>query len=231
MSLLSRFTGLLDSFQTIELEQRDRYGAGGEDEVEETLRRNLWRYVRNPLAPYPSKPGIFLESDFLVHVNGGLFVVEVKKLIGRVVYDDDHRFVQQIKRGRYGEGVFVKRFSNPLQKTNGFAGRLKNYLAAVDPRFRHVYIGAAAVFAPTADISAIHDPAGLIYTSELPEFFISQSRGGESRQRPWLVEAVKHVPTWDRIETTHALRWSGLIGQATGLCRSRSCRCCSGWLH
>jgi hypothetical protein len=34
VSLLSRISGFLDSFQTIELEQRDRYGAGGEDEVE-----------------------------------------------------------------------------------------------------------------------------------------------------------------------------------------------------
>jgi hypothetical protein len=129
VSLLSRISGFLDSFQTIELEQRDRYGAGGEDEVEEIIRRNQWPYVRNPLAPHPGKPGVFLESDFLVHVHGGLFAIEVKRLVGRVVYDDeDRRFMRQMKKGRYGEGIFVKRFSNPLPKTNSFAGRLKSYL-------------------------------------------------------------------------------------------------------
>jgi hypothetical protein len=213
MSLFSRISGLLDSFQTIQLEPRDRYGAGGEDEVEELIRRNRWRYVRNPLAPHPSKPGVFLESDFLIHVNESLCVVEVKKLVGRVVYDDDRRFVRQEKRGRYGEGLFVKRFSNPLQKTNGFAHRLKSYLAAVDPRFRHVYVDAAVVFAPTADISAIHDPTGLIHTAELPEFLLRQSRNAEIRPRPWLIEALAHVPTWDRIETTQGESMYGLFSQ------------------
>ena len=214
MSLLSRISGVLDSFHTIELEEKDRYGAGGEDEVEEIIRRNQWRYVRNPLAPHPSKPGVFLESDFLVHVNDGLVVVEVKKLIGRVEYDgDDQRYVRQVKQGRYGEGVFVKRLSNPLQKTNSFARRLKSYLAEVDPRFRHVYIGAAAAFSPTADISAIHDSAGLIYTSELPEFLAQQSRTGETRKRPWLADALRRAPTWDRIETTRGDSIYGLFRQ------------------
>jgi hypothetical protein len=223
MSLLSRISGLLDSFQAIELEARDRYGAGGEDEVEEIIHRNLWRYIRNPLAPHPSKPGVFLESDFLVYVNASLFVVEVKRLIGRVVPDDDRRFLQQVKQGRYGEGVFVKRFSNPLQKTNSFARRLRSYLAEMDPRFRHVHIGAAAVFAPTADISAIHDPAGLIYARELPDFFLNQSRS-DTHQRPWLVEAFTHVPTWDRIETTHGESMYGLFNQPALMFRDTSMR-------
>jgi hypothetical protein len=124
VSLLSRISGVLDSFQKIELEPKDRYGAGGEDEVERVIHGDLWRYVRNPLAPHPSKPGVYLESDFLVHTGNSLVALEVKKLIGRIVLDDDeHRFIRQEKVGRYGEGVFTKRFSNPLQKANGFAPR------------------------------------------------------------------------------------------------------------
>jgi hypothetical protein len=223
VSLLSRISGVLDSFHTIELEAKDRYGAGGEDEVEEILRRGNWPYVRNPLAPHPSKPGVFLESDFLVHVNDGLVAIEVKKLVGRVEYDgDDHRYVRQVKVGRYGEGVFVKRLSNPLQKTNGFAGRLKSYLAQVDPRFRSVYIGAAAAFAPTADISAIYDPSGLIYTRELPEFLERQSRAGETRKRPWLADGLRRVPTWDRIETTGGDSMYGLFKQPSLVFRDGS---------
>jgi hypothetical protein len=215
MSLLSRISGLVDSFQTIELEARERYGAGGEDEVEAIISRNQWRYVRNPLAPHPSKPGLFLESDFLVHVNGGLFAVEVKRLNGRVVYDADHRFMLQEKRGRHAEGVFVKRFSNPLQKTNGFAYRLKCYLTDVDPRFRHVSIDAVAAFAPTADISAVHDRVGLIYTSELPDFLMQRSVVGDGRRVPWLDEALGQVPTWDRVETTLGEVIYGLFSQPT----------------
>jgi len=99
VSLLSRISGMLDSFHKIEFEEKDRYGAGGEDEVEELIRRGGLAYVRNPLAPHPSKPGVFLESDFLVHVNGGLFAVEVKKLIGRIEYDDsEHRYVRQVNK-------------------------------------------------------------------------------------------------------------------------------------
>jgi hypothetical protein len=155
---------------------------------------------------------VFLESDFLVHVHGGLFAIEVKRLVGRVVYDDeDRRFMRQMKKGRYGEGIFVKRFSNPLPKTNSFAGRLKSYLIDVDPRFRHVYINAVAAFAPTADISAIHDPSGTIYTTELPDFLSRQTRAGEDRPRPWLVEGLRHVPTWDRIETNQGESMYGLF--------------------
>jgi len=133
-----------------------------------------------------------------------------------VVYDDDdHRFMRQEKQGRYGEGVFVKRMSNPLQKTNNFARRLKSFLAEVDPRFRHVYIGAAAVFAPTADISAVHDPAGLIYASELPDFFLRQGRPDVSGLRSWLVDALLYVPTWDRIETKSGESMYGLFCQQT----------------
>jgi two-component system, OmpR family, sensor kinase len=80
MTLLSRISGMFDSFHTIQLEEKDRYGAGGEYEVELLIRHNQWPYIRNPLAPHPAKPGVFLESDFLVYANGGLFAVEVKRL-------------------------------------------------------------------------------------------------------------------------------------------------------
>jgi len=223
VSLLSRISGMLDSFHKIELEEKDRYGAGGEDEVEELIRRGGWAYVRNPLAPHPSKPGVFLESDLLVHVNGGLFGVEVKKVIGRIEYDDrEHRYVRQVKQGRYGEGAFVMRLSNPVQKTNSFAGRLKGYLLRVEPRFRQVCIGAVAAFAPTAHISAIHDPAGLIYTTEVPEFLAHQSRASDGRQRPWLAQALRHVPTWDRVETVQGELMYGLFTQPALVFKDRS---------
>src|SRR5437016_6191911 len=73
MTLFSRISGMFDSFHTIQLEEKDRYGAGGEYEVELLIRHNQWPCIRNPLAPHPAKPGVFLESDFLVYANGGLF--------------------------------------------------------------------------------------------------------------------------------------------------------------
>ena len=52
VSLFSRITGVLDSLHKIELEDKDRYGAGGEDAVELIVRRGGWGYVRNPLVPH-----------------------------------------------------------------------------------------------------------------------------------------------------------------------------------
>src|SRR5262249_53290927 len=149
----------------------------------------------------PSKPGVFLEGDFLVHTGNALVALEVKKLVGRISFDaDDHKTIRQVKEGRYGEGLFVKQFGNPLAKTNNFAFRLRQYLGELDPGFRQVRIDAAVVFAPTADISSIHDRDSLLYTSDLPEL-LRRKGGGADGQRRWLVDALSYVPTWDRIET------------------------------
>lgn len=145
MSVVSRITGLLESFQRIELNERDRYGAGGEDEVEVILRAGGWQYVRNPLVSHPSKPGIFLEADFLVHSGDALVVVEVKKLVGRISFEGEERkLLRQVKESRYREGAFIKRFGNPIHKTNNFGYRLRNHLATIDPRFQGVRIDASS---------------------------------------------------------------------------------------
>jgi Nuclease-related domain len=211
VSLFSRITGLLDSFQKIELDERDRYGAGGEDEVETILKRGRWRYMRSPLVPHPSKPGVFLEGDFLVHSGNALVVLEVKKLIGRLAFQDaDQKLLAQVKEGRYGEGLFVKHFGNPLSKTNNFAFRLRSYLTNVDPRFKSVHIDAAVVFAPTADISAIHNPNAMIHTTELADL-LRRKGASNGADRRWVVDALMYVPTWDRLETSQGDSIYGLF--------------------
>jgi len=190
VSLLSRISGLVVSLDSVHLDQRDRVGASGEHEVELIIRQSQWRYLRNPLVPHATRPGVYIEGDFLVLANDTLCVVEVKNLVGRLFFEDaEQRVVRQEKLGRYGDVMSSKQLPNPLPKVNSFARRLKDHLAGLDARFRRVYVDAVVVFAPTADISGIYDPAGLISIGELPGYIQRQTRDRGSGQRPWLADA------------------------------------------
>src|SRR5262249_27003242 len=96
-------------------------------------RQSQWRYLRNPLVPHATRPGVYIEGDFLVLANDTLCVVEVKNLVGRLFFEDaEQRVVRQEKLGRYGDVMSSKQFPNPFPKVNSFARRLKDHLAGLD---------------------------------------------------------------------------------------------------
>ncbi|MBV9173263.1 MAG: NERD domain-containing protein [Chloroflexi bacterium] len=193
---------MLDSFQTFELEERDRFGAGGEDEVERILRRGGWKFLRNALAPHPTRVDRFLETDFVVHIGSSLVALEVKRLVGRITFaDQQRRAIRQLKLGCNGQSFVTKEFQNPMLQAKHAAVRLKQFLAEVDPWFASARIDPAVVFARTADISAIRDSTRFMYVSELSDFLKRRADTPGGRDKPWLVDAFMYIPTWDRVET------------------------------
>src|SRR5919199_920693 len=110
MSLRRRLQRVLDTVPSIELDEGSRFGADAEEDAERVLARTGGAVIRNPVLPHPRKAGAFLESDFLLYVQGCLFVVEIKSLRGRIAFapgdgvgTPDRTRIVQAKPGNYGE--------------------------------------------------------------------------------------------------------------------------------
>lgn len=231
MSLRQRITRALHTLATVELDEQARFGARGEVYARQLLAGGQGICIHNPVIPHPTKPGVFLESDFLIFTRGKLFCVEIKHYKGRLSYAtgqiqlargphhvsrnpriNDSAIIQE-KAGNYGEGVFRKEHRNPLKQTRSFIHHLKQYLGRVDARCQQLFITPVVGFSDIADISAIYDfEAGMLYTWQLPAFF---ERAGKpataSPSPPWLRAALARVPTWDRILTTRNEWITGVI--------------------
>lgn len=235
MSLFQRITRAFHTLSTIELDEQSRFGALGELYAEQILDDGQALCIANPIIPHPTKPGLFLESDFLIYTQGNLFCVEIKQYKGRLSYPTreqigqgspprgplsrpsssgfDDSVILQEKVGNYGEGIFLKEHRNPLKKTRYFVHHLKNYLCTIDARCKQVYIIPVVGFSELADISALYDfEAGMISTSQLPAFFEQHSGPAAASSPPsWLHSALYRVPTWDLILTTRNEWINGVI--------------------
>lgn len=235
MSLFQRITRAFHTLSTVELDEQSRFGALGELYAEQILDDGQAICVNNPIVPHPTKPGLFLESDFLIYTRGSLFCVEIKHYKGRLFYPTrgrvgqgsptrghlscpplhgfDDSIIMQEKVGNYGEGIFLKEHRNPLKKTRYFIHHLKDYLGTIDARCKKVFIIPIVGFSELADISAIYDfEAGMISTSQIPTFFDRHSGPTATSPPPsWLRSALYRVPTWDLILTTRHEWINGVI--------------------
>jgi len=91
MSLFQRITRAFHTLSTIELDQQSRFGALGEFYAEQVLDDGQAICINNPIVPHPTKPDLFLESDFLIYTQGSLFCVEIKNYKGRISYPVRYR--------------------------------------------------------------------------------------------------------------------------------------------
>jgi Nuclease-related domain len=239
VSFLDRLTRAFSTLSHVELDDRAKIGALGEQYAAQVIDDSEGNWIRNPIIPHPTKPGYTLEADFLVYTRGNLFCVEIKNYKGRISYAPKYRTVQveqrdflvsryvpqtiidgyddsrilQEKVGNYGEAIFTKEYPNPLKKTRYFLHRLKDYLSARDARFQRLHIIPVVGFAEYADISAIHSfETGMIYVSEIPTFFERHAHPKFAKSpSPWILEGLQKVPTWDLVLTTNNEWMNGII--------------------
>jgi hypothetical protein len=208
MSLLRRIKRYFTTQHRRELATVDRIGIGGEQYAGQFLTPPLVvGLIANPVLPHPSRPHLFLESDFLVYAAGTLFCLEIKNYKGIISYANrEQTEIAQQKIGRYGEDIPAKFHQNPLRQAKGFLFHLKRYLEAkVDPRFGGLYIVPAAAFVRNGDtdISAIWNPAaGILYVDELPAFIeANANRRFAARPSRWIIDGLQRVPRPDVIVT------------------------------
>lgn len=242
MSFLDRLTRAFSTLSRVELDDRAKIGALGEQYAARLIDDSEGSWIRNPIIPHPTKPGYTLEADFLVYTRGNLFCVEIKNYKGRISYVPKYRTVQveqrglfgsrfvpktvidgydesrilQEKVGNYGEGVFTKEYPNPLKKTRYFLHRLKDYLSTRVARFQRLHIIPVVGFAEHADISAIHSfETGMIYVSEIPAFFERHAHPKFANSpSPLILAGLQKVPTWDLILTTNNEWMNGIIRES-----------------
>jgi len=94
MSIAQRLTRAFQTLSTIELDEQSRFGALGEFYAVQVLDDGQAICINNPIVPHPTKPGLFLESDFLIYTRGSLFCVEIKNYKGRISYPVKYRVEQ-----------------------------------------------------------------------------------------------------------------------------------------
>ncbi len=228
--MINRLVRAFESLSNVELDGKDRGGMQGEDFAEAVIDDGQnGCYIRNPILPHPRKQGFYLETDFLVYIRDTLFCVEIKNYRGKVYYPAryrtttvqkgwfifkrnvpqtvfdhyDHTKMVQEKMGQNGEGLVTREMPNPLLKTQEYSESLKHYLTRIDPRLGRIPIYSALGFARKTDITAIANfDAGIMYISQLPEFFEKHSNPRASKTpAPWIRQALHKLPTWDRILT------------------------------
>lgn len=240
MSIIDRLLRSIDAMSQVELDGVDRGGMLGEQYAESIIDDGQQAcYIRNPLIPHPTRRGTFLETDFLVYVQGSLYCVEVKNYRGRVYYPAHYRtiFVErgwfifkrhvpqvicdgydyskmvQQKMGHRGEGPITREMPNPIHKTQRFIDDLKRYLYRIDARLQVLPIYPVLAFSEKADISAIYNfDAGIMHISQLPAFFEKYGHPAFSRSpAPWIGQALHRLPTWDRVLTAGNEWFNGVL--------------------
>lgn len=239
MAFFDRLTRAFSTLSHVELDDRAKIGALGEQYAAQVIHEGEGSWVRNPIIPHPTKPGYMLETDFLVYTKGNLFCIEIKNYKGRISYAPRYRTAQvgqrgffgsqyvvqnafdgydesrilQEKMGNYGEGTFTKEYPNPLKKTKNYIHHLKNYLSTIDGRFQRLYIIPVVGFADHTDIRPIHSfEKGMVYVSEIPTFFEGHVHPKfATNPSPWIIEGLRKLPTWDLILTTNNEWMNGII--------------------
>lgn len=241
MALLQRLLRAFNTLSSAEADDRTRFGALGEEYAGKIIDHEQGTFsVSNPIIPHPTRPGLFLEGDFLVYTQGNLFSVEIKNYKGRISYPqrlrevitkkrwllffsrtivqqipdgyDDSKILQE-KPGKYGEGTFVKEHSNPLKKNRYFIHHLKQYLTRIDPRFKNLYIIPVVGFGDYADISEIYSfEQGLIEIKAIPTFFDKHANPRFNGYIPdWIFDGLQRIPTWDKVLTNTDQLINGIL--------------------
>jgi hypothetical protein len=133
----------------------------------------------------------------------GLTMPEMREEL-RKMYADAPELYDQEKEG---ETPLVK--PNPLERTRQYIPYLKAYLRGVNPRLQDLPIIPVAAFSPKGDISAIHDVEhGMLYIHELPALFRRYARSARVPYPSlWVEQALRRVPTWDKIRLMNSDVW------------------------
>lgn len=240
MSLLDRLLRSMDTFSQIEQDSVDRGGMLGEAYAEAIIDGGQQGcYIRNPMIPHPTQRGLFLETDFLVYMQGNLYCVEIKNYRGQVYYParyktvfvkkgwfifkrrvqqvvadgyDYTRLIQQ-KTGYRGEAPTVREMPNPLLKTQRYVDNLKRYLSRIDARLSVLPVYPVLAFAEKTDIRAIDNfDAGIMHISQLPAFFKKYGNPAYSHTSvSWIQQALQRLPTWDLVLTSRNEWLNGVL--------------------
>lgn len=240
MSMMDRLLRAIDAMANEETDGVERGGRLGEQYAESIIDDGQdGCLVRNPMIPHPRKPGLFLETDFLVYRQGSMYCVEVKNYRGRVYYParyrtaflekgwfifkrrvpqvvidgyDYSKMVQQ-KIGQRGEGPVTREMPNPILKTQRYIEDLKRYLYRIDARLQSLPIYPVLAFSEIADIGAIYNfDAGIMYISQLRSFFEKYGDPAFSRSpAPWIQQSLRRLPTWDLILTSSGEWFNGIL--------------------
>src|SRR5258708_24650692 len=240
MSMIDRLLRAIDTMSNLGLDGVERGGMQGEQYAESIIDGGQnGCYVRNPIIPLHRKLGFFLETDFLVYLQGVLYCVEIKNYRGRVYYPAQYRTVYiekgwfifkqhvpqvvfdgydyakivQEKMGYNGEGVIKREMPNPVIKTQKYIEALKQYICRIDARLGTLPMYPVLGFSEKADISAIYNfDAGIMHISQLRAFFEKYGHPAFSRSpAPWIQQALYKLPTWDRILTSRNEWFNGVI--------------------
>ena len=240
MSLMDRLFRSIDTLSQVELDNVDRGGMLGEAYAETVIDDGQQgSYIRNPMIPHPTRRGLFLETDFLVYMQGSLYCVEIKNYRGQVYYPVRYktvfvtkgwfifkRRVQQVvadgydyskmvqrKSGRKGDAPTIREMPNPLLKTQRYIDNLKRYLSRIDARLDALPIYPVLAFSEKTDIRAIYNfDAGILHISQLPAFFKKYGNPVFSRApAPWIQQTLRRLPTWDLILTSRNEWLNGIL--------------------
>src|SRR5260370_26916001 len=166
MSMIERLLRSIDVMSQVELDGVDRGGLLGEQYAEALIADGQGCYVRNPMIPRPRKPGLFLETDFLVYMRGSLYCVEIKNFRGRVCYParyrtvfvekgwfifkrhipqvilDGYDFSKMVQQtmGDHRQGPVTRSMPNPIHKTQRYIDDLKRYLYPLDAQLHRLRV-------------------------------------------------------------------------------------------
>jgi hypothetical protein len=248
MSIWRRLNRMFDTFSNIQQDEVSAYGAQGEEQALQFLTEQKYPvFLPNRIIPHPQKHGAFLETDAIIYAEGNVFCIEIKRYKGRMSFPPRTKVVKIKKRflfwhyekeqtvfdgydksriikakdGNYGEGTFYKELPNPLEKTRYYIRHLKQFLKPFDQRFSHLFIIPVAAFSnDVSDISEIHSfEEGLIYVSDIPDF-IRMNRNEKFAASPsqWIINGLRHVPSWDRILTRENEWMWGVISDNAFVC-------------
>ncbi len=218
------FKGLLAYLHNIDPDEKHIFGRGGEAYIKELLIKNKYKIYCNRIIENHRKKSHFLESDIILNKGNSIFVIEIKRMKGRI-FRTDRGLIQEkipalnpfLKKLNPYEARTIK---NPKDQAKHFTTALKKNLVQRDRRFLAVRFIPVAVFSNEADISDIYSfEDGIIYFSDLINFI--EKNSSDNTSPDWIDGDLKSLKGFDILINRNEREIMGIIVDSDFICTTK----------
>ncbi len=209
MNIIKNF---LTRFKNITPDDKHIFGRKGENYVRGLLIKNNYHIYCNRILKNQKSRFGFLETDIILSKGTTIFVIEIKRMKGRI-FRTDKGLIQEkmpaaspLKFNPYNARV-VK---NPLNQVKYFTIALRKELTKKDKRFYNIDFIPVVTFSREADITDIYSfEKGIIYFDNLIPFIEKYSSNKTTPS--WILNELNLLKGFDIIVNRDGYEITGFI--------------------
>ncbi len=214
--MIKRF---LTYFKNIDPDDKHIFGRKGENYIKELLTKNNYTIYCNRIIKNQKNRFSFTETDVILSKGDSIFVIEIKRMKGRI-FKTDKGLIQEkipvanpLKFNPYN----VRTMKNPLNQVKYFTVSLRKELIKKDKRFYNIKFIPVVVFSREADITDIYSfENGIIYFNDLIPFI--EKHSSNKATPSWILNELNLLKGFDIIVNRNGYEITGFIMDTVFIC-------------